>query len=74
MDTRAGVGLLSRNIKITKGPDANGWGCRVLVYSYADIPENPASPIVTRTGKITFDGVEVDSCGQYDSTYAGVRL
>lgn len=57
LDTRAGVGLLSRNIRITKGPDANGWGCRVLVYSYVDIPENPADPIVTRTGKITFDGV-----------------
>lgn len=49
-------------------------GCRVLVYSYADIPENPLNPVVTRTGKITFDGVEVDSCGQYDSTYAGVKL
>jgi len=49
--------LLSRNIRITKGPDANGWGCRVLVYSYVDIPENPADLIVTRTGKITFDGV-----------------
>jgi len=65
---------LTRNIRITKGPDANGWGCRVHVYSYADIPEDPAGLIVNRTGKITFDGVEVDSCGQYDSTYAAIRL
>lgn len=75
LDTRAGVGLLSRNIKITKGPDANGWGCRVLAYSYSEFnPENPAAGVVNRTGSIIFDGVEVDSCGQYDTAYAGVRF
>jgi hypothetical protein len=75
LDTRAGVGLLSRNIKITKGPDANGWGCRVLAYSYSDFdPDNPAAGVLPLTGSIIFDGVEVDSCGQYDTAYAGVRF
>ncbi len=75
LDTRAGVGLLTRNIKITKGPDANGWGCRVLAYSYPDFnPENPALQLTNRTGAIIFDGVEVNACGQYDTSYAGVRF
>lgn len=75
LDTRAGVGLLTRNIKITKGADANNWGCRILAYSYSDFnPENPAAGVVNRTGSIIFDGVEVDSCGQYDTDYAGVRF
>lgn len=34
LDARSGVGLLNRNIRITRGPDADGWGCRVLIYSY----------------------------------------
>ena len=34
LDARSAVGLLSRNIRITKGADAHGWGCRVLLYSY----------------------------------------
>ncbi len=29
---------------------------------------------MNRTGSIIFDGVEVDSCGQYDTSYAGVRF
>lgn len=75
LDTRAGVGLLSRNIKITKGADPNNWGCRILAYSYSDFnPENLAAGLVNRTGNIIFDGVEVDSCGQYDTAYAGVRF
>ena len=75
LDTRAGVGLLTRNIKITKGPDANGWGCRVKVYSYRDFdPANPAAGTVNRTGALILDGVEVDGCGQYDTDYAGVRF
>ena len=39
LDARTAVGLLTRNIKITRGPDANGWGCRVLVYGYPQLQE-----------------------------------
>jgi hypothetical protein len=29
IDMRAAVGLLTRNIKITKGYDPDNWGCRL---------------------------------------------
>lgn len=35
LDTRSAVGLLTRNIKITAAPDANNWGCQILVYGYS---------------------------------------
>lgn len=61
LDTRSAVGLLSRNIRITKGPDANGWGCRVLVYSFYSMPDispnNPISTPTIETGYVIFDGV-----------------
>lgn len=34
LDTRSAVGLLTRNIKVTPGPDPDNWGCRILVYGY----------------------------------------
>jgi cell migration-inducing and hyaluronan-binding protein len=34
IDVRAAVGMLSRNIKITKGSTPSDWGCKILVYSY----------------------------------------
>jgi hypothetical protein len=59
LDARSGVGLLSRNIRITKGPDANGWGCRVLVYSYYEMPAvlSATSFPSIKTGYAILDGV-----------------
>lgn len=74
MDLRASVGLLTRNIKITKGPDANNWGCRVLVYSYLMSPTDPTKPVTPVNGYAVLNGVEMDGCGQYDSSYAGIRV
>lgn len=76
LDARSAVGLLSRNIRITKGPDTNGWGCRVLVYSFYSMPAviSPTSMPTIETGYIIFDGVELDRCGQYDTSYAGLRI
>jgi len=56
MDVRSAVGLLTRNIKIMKGPDANNWGCRVLVYSYLEHikDSDTATPM---NGYAIFDGV-----------------
>lgn len=58
LDTRAAVGLLSRNIKITNAND-NQWGCRVLAYSYTYIPQDlmDLAAYANRTGQIMFDGV-----------------
>lgn len=36
LDARSAVGLLSRNIKVTPGPDPDNWGCRILVYGYLE--------------------------------------
>lgn len=33
LDTRAGVAHLSRNIKVTAGPD-NGWGFSLIQFGY----------------------------------------
>jgi hypothetical protein len=66
--------MMTRNIKITKGPDANNWGCRVLVYSYLMSFTDPAKPIVPVNGYAVLDGVEMDGCGQYDTSYAGLRI
>jgi hypothetical protein len=76
MDTRAGVGLLSRNIKISRGPDPDGWGCRVLIYSYIEIPLVITSTYIpkVRNGYAILDGVEFENCGQYDTGYAGLRI
>lgn len=49
LDTRAGVGLLSRNIVIKAGSDS-GWGYHLLVYGYND-------DIILRTGGIVLRGV-----------------
>lgn len=38
LDTRSAVGKINRNIKISSGADANGWGYRVLVYGYLELP------------------------------------
>jgi hypothetical protein len=73
LDTRAGVGKLNRNIRITKGPDANGWGCQVLIYSYLEIPAGAALPAY-KTGYAILDGVEFDECAQYDTMQAGLRF
>jgi hypothetical protein len=53
---RAAVGLLTRNIRITRGPDANNWGCRVQVYSYI-MPIVDSTKAVPVNGYVYFDGV-----------------
>jgi hypothetical protein len=77
IDTRAAVGLLSRNIQILKGPDANGWGCRVQIYSYLQSVVNQTTGKVTLVpinGYAILDGVEINGCGQYDTFNAGLRI
>jgi hypothetical protein len=51
LDMRAAVTVLERNIRIIRGPDANNWGYRVLIYAYLD-QDN-----VTRAGSANLQGV-----------------
>jgi len=73
LDARAGVGLLTRNIKVTvtdtDTDHYDRWGCRILVSSAPDI----ATGAITR-GKLVLNSVEVAGCGQEDSLMAGIRL
>lgn len=73
IDVRAAVGLLSRNIEITKGPDANNWGCRVLVYSYL-MESADGTTATPMNGYAVLDGVEINGCGQYDTSYAALKI
>lgn len=57
IDVRSAVGLLTRNIKITKGPDANNWGCRVLIYGFLPIPEGNVKTTTPKNGYAILDGV-----------------
>ena len=67
------MGLLNRNIKISSGADANGWGYRVLIYGYLELPtgEGPPTP---RNGYVKLIGVELADGGQYDTTFGNLRL
>lgn len=56
LDTRTGVGLLTRNIRIISGADVN-WGYRLLVYGFIDVN-------VTRAGSIVLQAVELNQGGQ----------
>lgn len=56
IDMRAAVGLLTRNIRITRGPDPDNWGCRVQVYSYIMNIVN-STKAVPVNGYVYFDGV-----------------
>ena len=49
LDTRAGVGYLSRNIKIISGADS-GWGYQLIAYGYID-------NTTLRTGSVILQGV-----------------
>lgn len=49
LDARAGVGHITRNIKVVSGPDS-GWGYNMVVYGF--IEGN-----ITRTGNVIFSGV-----------------
>ena len=51
LDTRAGVGHLTRSIKIVSGPDS-GWGYTILGYGYLDGD-------ILRNGNIVLEGVEL---------------
>jgi hypothetical protein len=46
LDTRAGVGHLSRNIQIIAGDDS-GWGYNVIVYGYNYVSLNGTSTLFT---------------------------
>jgi hypothetical protein len=61
LDTRAKVGHINRNIKITAGPDA-GWGFSIYVYGYTDTAS------VLRVGSVQLVGVEILNGGQLDSS------
>ena len=64
---------MNRNIKISPAADANyGWGCRVLIFGYLEIIEGLLPAF--KNGYAKFNGVEMEGCGQYDTTYAGLRI
>ena len=63
---------MNRNIKISAGPSADDWGCRVLIYGYLEVPVG--LPPFWKNGYGKIFGVEFDHCGQYDTTYAGLRI
>lgn len=67
LDMRAGVGHITRNIKIVGNNEGTGagWGCRVLVYQFEDGE-------TIRRGQAVLQGVEFDNCGQSDSSNSAV--
>lgn len=60
MDMRAAVGVIDRNIKIVRGPDAKGWGFGVVVYAW----KNASS---VKVGQAVIRGVQFSNGGQYDT-------
>lgn len=75
LDARSAVGHLTRNIKIMPAADANNWGCKVHIYGYLEIPEDlSVSDPIFRNGYAKFHGVEMDGCGQYDTTNAAIKI
>lgn len=59
LDTRAAVGLLTRNIRIMAGDD-DGWGFQMIVQGYFD-------GVKVRSGSVVLQGVEFVNGGQYDT-------
>ncbi len=75
LDARSAVGLLTRNIRITNASDSNGWGCRVLNYGYLELPSDLINgKVKLKNGYLQWNGVELDGCGQYDTTNAGLKI
>jgi hypothetical protein len=70
MDMRAGVGHLTRNIKITAGDDA-GWGFHVTQFGYT---ETKGDDKLIWTGNMTLVGVEFVNGGQYDTEVAALEI
>ena len=71
LDMRAGVGHLTRNIKIQAGDDA-GWGFRVLIMSYRDNIGTDNERL--RKGNVILQGVEFIEGGQYDTEKTALQL
>jgi hypothetical protein len=70
IDTRAEVGLLTSNTRIS-GVD-NGWACNIVVADYIDY--NTGQNPLIRSGVANLYNVEIDNCGQKDSIRAGIRF
>mmetsp|Transcript_42253 Transcript_42253/g.63793 ORF Transcript_42253/g.63793 Transcript_42253/m.63793 type:complete len:113 (-) Transcript_42253:2-340(-) len=70
IETRAEVGILSSNVRIS-GTE-NGWPCNIVVADYIDFDAIP-NPI-TRSGTVNLNNVEIDYCGQKDTIRAGLRF
>ena len=73
LDARSGVGHLTRNIKITSFDKSIRWGCRVQVYGYYEYYNDGTAPIF-KNGYAKLIGVEIDHCGQYDTSYAALNV
>jgi hypothetical protein len=71
MDTRAGVGHLTRNIQIKAGDDA-GWGFHLVQFGYLRTLDDKST--VTQTGNMTLIGVEFINGGQYDTEAAALQI
>lgn len=74
LDARSGVGLLTRNIRVSPAPDPNNWGCRVLVYGYYELSTDISIPPTWRDGYAKLKGVELDHCSQNDTSYGALRI
>jgi len=80
LDTRAGVGHMTRKVKITAGPDA-AWGYTVFAYTYVFRDELTPDPttgesftLVTQTGNLQLNGVEFQNGGQYDTEQSALHI
>jgi len=63
MDMRAGIAHLTRNIKISSGPD-DDWGFTLIQFGYL---RTIAGVDIIETGKMKLSGVEFIKGGQYDT-------
>jgi hypothetical protein len=70
LDMRAGVGHLTRNIKIVAGDDEK-WGFTLIQFGYSR--QVGGSPVID-TGKMTISGVEFIRGGQNDTEEAALQV
>jgi len=73
---RAVVAKLSRNIVI-RGNTIDDWGCRVLIYRLKIVTTMAGDPLtedqkIDWQGVLNFDGVEMDNCGQRDTSRGAI--
>lgn len=73
MDARSAVGHLTRNVKISSFDENIRWGGKVQIYGYYEYYSDGTAPIF-KNGYAKLIGVEIDRCGQYDTSYAALNV